>query len=92
MANTFKNNVLRVDTDGVVYTGKAHIIGAIMKTAGVLGSFTIRDGGAGGAIMLEFGGVAANTTDGVTGIEIFVSADIHVAKTNPADIVFLYLR
>jgi len=92
MANSIKNNVIFVDTTGVVFTGGARVIAVAVKAAAAASSVILRDDAAGtGQKLISVGDVAINGFDGIVTKAIFKDV-IHATIAGAGAEAYIYIE
>ena len=91
MANSIKNNVIFVDTTGVVYTGGARVVAVAVKAGSTVASVILRDDSGGtGQKLVSVGDVAINGFDGIVTKAIFKDV-IHATIAGTGAEAYIYL-
>lgn len=94
MANSYKGNTIRVDTTpaNAIITGSGRVIGVVLVGGSAVADVKLYDAlTVTGDPIFEFGNVAIDTTDGVTGLNIDFTKGLTVATVGAAAIAYIYL-
>lgn len=91
MANSIKNNVIFVDTTGIVYTGQARVVAIKVKTAAAVGRAECYDNtSAAGQKFADIGDVPINNFDGLV-LKADIDTAIFVTITGAGVVAYIYL-